>query len=360
LIVKINSSFSVKSQVFLCFMIKEVAQSAQAVTGEGGAAFAPAFGGMLLQTVLTVLFASHDGVLTLPGVLDAYQRLQKPRGGWKLVVVDNASIDRTSAILKSYRDRLPLTCLAEPARGKNRALNTGLSEISGDLVVLTDDDVFPRSDWLIQLEEAAERHPECSIFGGTILPRWEIPPDDWILAWVPLGLTFALTDPSWSEGPTTSDRIFGPNMVVRSEIFRAGRRFDASIGPRGQNYAMGSESQLTRALIKEGHAAWHCPNAVVEHFIRRTQLQKSWILGRAVRFGRGQFRLSQQNAPKEMPCWNGVPRYLFRSLARERLRWLSAGLRWDAEQLFRSQWEISYLRGMILEARQLSQAGRTH
>ncbi len=306
--------------------------------------------------MLTVLFATHNGAATLPGVLDAYSRLEPPYGGWKLVVVDNASNDKTADILSSYRDRLPLRYVAEPNPGKNQALNTGLFEIVGDLVVLTDDDVFPRTDWLLRLTEAAHAHPECSIFGGTILPRWETVPQQWILDWVPPGLTFALTDPSWKDGPTTSDRIFGPNMAIRAQVFQAGWRFDVQIGPRGKNYAMGSESQLTRALMKEGHAAWHCADAVVEHFIRSAQLHESWILGRAARFGRGQYRLSRENAPREMASWNGVPRYLFRQMATQRIRLVKALVRRNAEEIFRGRWEIHYLRGMILEAKELSRA----
>jgi glycosyltransferase involved in cell wall biosynthesis len=60
-------------------------------------------------------------------------------GGWKLVIVDNGSTDRT-------RDKLRLTYLFEFKRGKNAGLNTGLAHVEGDLIVLTDDDAVPRTD----------------------------------------------------------------------------------------------------------------------------------------------------------------------------------------------------------------------
>src|SRR5690349_24382422 len=129
--------------------------------------------------MLTVLFATHNGASTLPQVLASYCQLTPPPGGWKLVVVDNGSTDDTREILESFRERLPIVCASEEAAGKNAALNTGLRLIDGDLVVLTDDDVFPRAEWLIALREAADNCPDYAIFGGRVLPRWESAPPAW-------------------------------------------------------------------------------------------------------------------------------------------------------------------------------------
>ena len=45
-------------------------------------------------------------------------------------------------VLADYRGPMPLEHLQESRLGKNHALNTGLTAAEGDLVVLTDDDVF--------------------------------------------------------------------------------------------------------------------------------------------------------------------------------------------------------------------------
>ena len=141
--------------------------------------------------MITVLMATHNGAQTLTEVLDAYCKLESPKGGWKLILVDNGSTDSTPEIVSSFGRRLPLTCISEPMRGKNIALNTGLRSVTGDLVVLTDDDVLPHSDWLRQMRIATDRHPSFFIFGGAILPKWQAPPEPWLLAWVDLGTTFS-------------------------------------------------------------------------------------------------------------------------------------------------------------------------
>jgi len=301
--------------------------------------------------MLTVLVATRNGARTLPGVLEAYGRVQAPAGGFKIVVVDNGSTDGTPELAARFRDNLPLTWLVENKPGKNAALNHGLSAVEGDLVVLTDDDAFPRPDLLKRLREAADVHAAFSIFGGAVVPRWEMPPPEWLLRWVPPGPAFTLTPPSLGEGPTGPHNVFGPNMAVRAKVFEAGHRFDPSIGPRAAQYAMGSETEFVRRLVRQGHAAWHVAGAVVEHFVRESQMTRAWVRKRAVRFGRGQFRLAQVEGAQPTASWLGVPRYLVRGMCEQAARMVRACACLDDEDLFLAQWEFNYLWGQALEAR---------
>jgi glycosyltransferase involved in cell wall biosynthesis len=304
--------------------------------------------------MLTVLIATYNGAKTLPEVLSAYCALEPPDGGWKLVIVDNGSTDHTKEIITAFRPRLRLTYLCEPKKGKNAALNTGLSKISGDLVVLTDDDVLPRPDWLRQLRVAASSQPSFAIFGGPIFPKWESPPDDWILAWVPLGPTFSILNP-FDEGPINPRLVFGPNMVVRAGVFESGYRFDEDIGPKGSNYAMGSEGEFLRRLAKAGFKAWHCKAAVVEHMIRSFQMNRAWVLARAVRYGRGQYRLAAKELPSLPASLQGIPMSLLLRMLAQGLRFGCAKLSSDREKVFKAQWQLNFLVGKFIEARQLYQ-----
>ncbi len=128
-----------------------------------------------------------------------FARFASPSSGWKLVIVDNGSTDSTHEIVHSYEKRLPLEYLLEPTLGKSAALNTGLGAVEGDLIIFADDDIFPNPNWLIQLRSAADANPEYSIFGGRILPRWEVPPPSWI-QWVEQSPAYAVTYPLLKEG----------------------------------------------------------------------------------------------------------------------------------------------------------------
>ncbi len=301
--------------------------------------------------MLTVLLATHDGGDTLPRTLGAFTKLRPPSGGWRLVVVDNASADNTKSIIGSFMGSLPITYLHEARPGKNAALNTGLAHVSGDLVVLTDDDVVPRPDWLAEIRTLADAEPEYAVFGGAILPEWEAEPEQWILDWVNLSITYALLDLSIAEGPAGPGAIFGPNMAVRRAVFDAGYRFDEDVGPRGPAYAMGSETEFNRRLVADGYRCWHTRRAVVHHIIRRDQLTAAWILGRAIRFGRGQIRNRLAQTGDRPRSLLGLPRYLIRRIVGQAFSLAGAVLTRDRRRIFEARWRLNYEIGKAIEFR---------
>ncbi len=303
--------------------------------------------------MLTVLLATRNRAHILRDVLEEYCHLQPPSSGWKLVIIDNGSTDHTAKVIASFANRLPLHFEVEPRLGKNFALNTGLELVEGDLTVLTDDDAFPHTDWLVQLRKAADDHPAYSMFGGAIVARWEVPPPSWI-QWLDVGPIFTITPAIMKEGELTFVALVqGPNMAIRASVFQSGMRFDTSIGPRGSSYAMGSETEMLLRLSRQGHKAWHVQGAVVEHFVRKEQLNKAWILQRAIRYGRGWYRMAPASK-----LWIGMPRHLFVDIPREGLFMCAACVLFKQRALIRSRWRFNYLRGQAIEARVLGREQR--
>jgi len=296
--------------------------------------------------MLTVLMATRNGSETLPAVLKSFEALDAPPCGWKLVVIDNGSTDSTGKILRGFRHRLPLTDLIEPRVGKNYALNTGLEHLEGDLAVFTDDDVFPSREWLVRLRESVDAHPDYSIFGGAIVPRWEVPPPAWVER-VDMYAAYSITDPNLADGPATRGTLFGPNLAFRADVFRQGTRFDPSIGPRDENYPMGSESELLHRLRRAGHKSWHVQRAQVEHFIDASHLSKEWVLKRAIRSGRGEYRLTHalNPVPGRWP-WYVCPR-----IVKRLFRIVRASVTRNEEDLLLARWELNFLVGHLIEAR---------
>ena len=212
--------------------------------------------------------------------------MNHPREDWKIIAVDNASTDRTGEILSRYQSRLPLTILSQPARGKNKALNIAIPALAGDLVVFTDDDVIPKSDWLIRLRGAAAEHPEYDIFGGRITPHWIEEPPGWLFDLLPTGdgvCDYGRAFGNWSH---FGRAVWGPNMALRARVFADGSRFDEAIGPGPGQYIMGGETEFTLRLQNRGYRALHVREAVVKHIIRPHQVDPKWVIQRTYRSGR--------------------------------------------------------------------------
>jgi glucosyl-dolichyl phosphate glucuronosyltransferase len=313
--------------------------------------------------VLTVLFATRNRATLLRDVLTAFTALEGPPGGWTLVVVDNGSTDDTEAMSRSFTDRLPLTFVSEPAGGKAAALNTGLIYCAGDLVVFTDDDVFPRTDWLVQVRAGADANPAAGIFAGRVLPRWETQPPEWIERGIPLAPAYTVSDNTLRAGLITGNHVFGPNMAVRASIFAGGARFDPSFGPASlSNYAMGSETEFVLRVMETGTQAYYLPDAVVEHFVRTNQLSPSWVVGRAMRFGRGQYRLHTTLRSQASTVWGfrqppaahprivGVPVSLLYQLSRKVAAVGLAALQCNKNKFFAALFSFGYVWGYTRQA----------
>src|SRR6516164_1146245 len=230
---------------------------------------------------LTILFATRNGAPTLPRMLDALENLEPGGRPVKIVAVDNASTDGSAELIRARYGKLPITLLSEARLGKNIALNRGLTEVEGDLVVLTDDDIIPRYDWLTSIRRVAEEQPSYDIFGGAIYPLWEEIPEEWVLRNVPKGW-FGSTD--FNEGPIKPDKVWGGNMTVRAKVF-SDHRFFEGIGPNGTRKY--EDIEFTLRAAKAGHMCWHSRSAVVGHIIRADQLRSEWLLQRAYNQAKG-------------------------------------------------------------------------
>jgi len=297
--------------------------------------------------MLSILISTRNGQNTLPLMLHSLYDQTLEKSFWKLIIVDNGSIDNTRAILNSYRDRLPISILTEQRPGKNRALNLARGEVAGDLVLFSDDDVIFPKDWLEKHRQAADNNLDFDIFGGPILPNWPMTPEDWILKYVPLGTVFAITEGVIPEGECSIGVIWGPNFSVRRNVLEQFGPLPENIGPSGTQYAMGSESAFLYRLAEKGHRSFFINQAAVQHIIRPNQLERSWILSRAQRFGRGQCRLTFSKSGQVAELM-GIPRWILPELA---LAFFKSRLTNDTGKKFIAEWNFNYAIGYIQEYR---------
>ncbi|WP_255440676.1 glycosyltransferase family 2 protein [Paracoccus sp. MC1854] len=236
---------------------------------------------------VTVLFSTHNGAGVLPTVLNAYA-MQKPGCTWEMIVVNNASIDSTSACLESFKGKLPLVVLDHPEPGKNKALNAALPKARGSFVIVTDDDAIPEANFLDEWFRALVENPSYDLFGGAIDPFFQKDPPAWMLeSQFHFEEIYAVC--RHAKGPLAAREIFGPNMAVRSALFESGIRFNEDIGPNGsnRNYPMGSETEFCTRVEGLGHKAFFAPEPRVRHIVRPHQVEKDFWTSRAYRHGLG-------------------------------------------------------------------------
>jgi glycosyltransferase involved in cell wall biosynthesis len=244
---------------------------------------------------LTVMLTTFRRPEILRETLAAMVEIDRSDIQWQLLIVDNAGDEKTRQVCESFTNRLPLKYLVCTRPGKNAALNFALQHVTGELIIFTDDDVLPSFNWLTAMRDGATRWSDHVLFAGRVLPQWPCDPPTFVLevaAQLDLGRwTYSVLNPQIEEGPQTEYLPVGNNMAVRRQVFSEGMKFNESIGPRGQNYAMGSETEFNLRLRRRGDEPVFLPDSLVYHRIRPEQMSADWLVSRAYREGRGEARL---------------------------------------------------------------------
>ncbi len=296
---------------------------------------------------ISVLIATRDRARLLEATLLALRQQRLGPIGWEVIVVDNGSVDNTSALLSTFRESLPLTVLHEQMPGKSGALNRALEVAQGDLLVFTDDDVGPATSWLAEIYKASRRWMTCSIFCGPIIPNYPSGAPSWLQQRPYASVAFGKFEFPLPEGPLPDKRTpHGANFAVRARAMR-GIRFSTQVGPNGKSYAMGCETELLERLVSHGERIVYIPSAWVKHFIGQKQLKLKWLYKRAFHAGRGQFYREPDSDVALLLC---MPRWGVRR-ALEAAADCALSLFRGREKLCASGYELFLLLGLLYEHR---------
>jgi glycosyltransferase involved in cell wall biosynthesis len=109
---------------------------------------------------VSVIVINRNCASSLQGCLSALR--EQTRG--EIIVVDDASSDRSCAILESFSD-INLIRLREP-RGFVESVRRGYRAAHGDFVAVVRSDVLLGSNWLRSLSDFLETHPRAAACGG--------------------------------------------------------------------------------------------------------------------------------------------------------------------------------------------------
>jgi glycosyltransferase involved in cell wall biosynthesis len=158
------------------------------------------------------------------------------RGPFEIIVIDNASTDRTAEVAA----RVPgVRVVPEPAKGLTHARQRGLVEARGEIVAYVDADTRMPSGWLARVLDCFERDPGVVCVSGPYvyhdLPRvhgalvrlyW------WLLAWPMYAVTRYMA--------------VGGNFAARKRALEGIGGFDTTIAFYGE------DTNIARRLAQAG------------------------------------------------------------------------------------------------------------
>jgi GT2 family glycosyltransferase len=119
--------------------------------------------------MISVVIATRGRPAQLGRCLDALSQLEAPRGGFEVIVVDDAGVPAAGNVVQAFRHGIDVTLLSRGrSGGPAAARNDGAAVARGMYLAFTDDDCRPKTDWLVRLSAGFAGYPGDLIGGRRV------------------------------------------------------------------------------------------------------------------------------------------------------------------------------------------------
>ncbi|KAM3096959.1 glycosyltransferase family 2 protein [Phormidesmis sp. 146-35] len=201
---------------------------------------------------------------------------------FEVVVVDNASSDRTREVVEARLSDPRLKYVYEPITGLSVARNTGAKAANSEILAYLDDDAIATPDWLKHLYEAYQQNEKLAIAGGKVTLLWvnDMTPPPWLSDGLAGNLgAYDLGDSLvYVDRPGLTPR--GLNYSIRRTFLEQIGGFDPNLGRVGKNLLSNEELHMTNLALQTGWQVAYLPDALVAHHVAPERVNQSWFLSR--------------------------------------------------------------------------------
>jgi glycosyltransferase involved in cell wall biosynthesis len=293
--------------------------------------FAESFASTDAGVKVSMIVCTRNRASRLPRFLSAIAALECVPFGWELVIVDHASTDDTDRTIRAFAASaaFPVRPLRAHARALSAAKNEAIAAARGEILAFTDDDCYPRADYLLALAAVFDAH-DVGVVGGRVVRH---DPTDANVSIRDVD-THASIEPGTFVRPGT---VHGANLAVRREVLASIGGFDPLLGP-GTPCVAAEDIELVARAIWAGWRGRYDPAPVVSHHHGRKPGAEADRVRRGYDYGRGayytKFLLNRQARRVYLRGWYEVTRRSPRAVARPRLfRELAGGRRYLVQRM---------------------------
>lgn len=230
---------------------------------------------------VSIIICTCNRAAELRQTLEALGKVRIP-SGWKaeVVVVDNGSTDGTATVARNTKLlNLKARYLYEPQKGKSNALNAGLTEARGEIILTTDDDVIVPEDWVEQMVFPI-------IKGGYDAAIGRIRPAPHLLrAWLTPTHRSMIASNDETDVHNGAYEFIGASMGFRRSALERVPTFDTELGP-GSALGLGEDTLFGWQLLEAGFKVTYARATSVLHCFDSSRLRRMIWLSEARKHGR--------------------------------------------------------------------------
>jgi GT2 family glycosyltransferase len=208
---------------------------------------------------------------------------QQEAAPFELIVVDDGSVDGTTALLAGLAESGALVRVEGPGRGAAAARNAGIHRSRGEIIACTDDDCEVPPDWVGRLRDRLVE-TGAAVVGGRVVAAPDAARPARISQAITNGLVRTLNDGSEAAFLTSN------NVAYRADAVRAVGLFDERFTAAG-----GEERDLHERLRARGERLVYAPDIVVTH---RPRMSWGAFVRQQAAYGRGARRYYGRRDPR--------------------------------------------------------------
>jgi len=256
---------------------------------------------------VSVVLVTKNGAMRLPPTLDHLLKQQvDPAIPWEVIVVDNASDDKTKeVVLSSWNSSVHLRIIDEPAKGVAFVRIRGIEEAEYEFIVFVDDDNWLANDWIQKIFTIFREHPDIGMTGGYNTGIFETPVPGWI---VPLLDNFAIGPQGDATGDITDSRgyVWGAGMAFRKSVYIHLRKcgfIPLLTGRKGDKLTPGEDAELSLLFKAAGCRIWYFSDLQLQHYIPANRMTWDYCITMYKGFGESTFILDLYDLSMKNSKW---------------------------------------------------------
>lgn len=232
---------------------------------------------------ISIIIATYNRRDLLARTLPPLLAQDFPAGAYEVVVVVDGSTDGTAEFLRSLPHRGNLRIIEQPNKGQAAAINTGIRESRGELLLFLDDDILCPPNLVAEHAHAPRAEKACLAFGPVLVsPEGR---DPLALAWA---RTFCDDFFQKTVHDASEKGWYGCMASANSSLPRS---LALSIGGLDDTFSRGNDVEFGYRLLKAGYQFVYVPGAGTHQIFNKSRRD---VIDDASGEGSAEVRLSRK------------------------------------------------------------------
>ena len=226
---------------------------------------------------LSIIVPAYNRARTIGMTLMSLVRQDLPADAYEIIVVDNNSKDATADVVRKVQTESPVLIRyhLERRQGVHYARNWAAVHARGDILYYTDDDMLADPGMLRELLKLFAMDETLGTASGRVLPKWEVSPPTWVLAFCQNGLLSLQLRPEELIISADDMGVYSCHQAIRRNVLLECGGFNPE--NTGGEWVGDGETGLCLRIRARGYKFGYTAKAITYHLIPPERMTQTYL-----------------------------------------------------------------------------------